>query len=91
MDEIFDEMNGKAKIKGMLTGIKQIDPSTGERYYEHTLTEPAKDEYSHPKSYPVCSNSILGAKGTVFEVLAEIRSWKSKGFHNIRLWAVEGV
>lgn len=83
--------NGQAEIKGKLVDIREIKLRDEGSYYEHVIVEPAVDEYSHPKSFPVCSDVILGARGTVIKVVAEIRSWRSRGFYNLRLWAVQGA
>lgn len=78
--------NGQVNVKGKLTEIREVQLRDGEKYYEHIILEPAKDEYSHPRSFPVCSEVILGARNSVVEVIADIRSWRSRGFYNLRLW-----
>ena len=83
--------NGQLPIKGMVKEIREFENREKKKFYEHLLVEPAKDEYSFPKTYPVCSEKILGACGQIMEVIAEIQSWQSRGFYNIRLWAVPGV
>lgn len=82
--------NGQAEVKGLLKEIREIPTKDKEKLYEHLIVEPAKDEYSHPRTFPVCSRAILGGKGSIVEVVVNIQSWFSRGFYNMRLWAVEG-
>lgn len=92
MDNLTNELkNGQLILKGMVKEIREFEDRDKQKIYEHLLVEPAKDEYSYPKTYPVCSRKILGAVGQVMTALAEIQSWQSRGFFNMRLWAVEGV
>lgn len=82
--------NGQALIKGLLKEIREIKRNDNSSFYEHLILEPAKDEYSHPRSFPICAEEILGARGQVITVTAEIFTRQSKGFYNLRLWAVQG-
>jgi len=82
--------NGQAEIQGMIREIREFKNRDQITVYEHIILEPAKDEYSFPRSFPVCCQKILGVKGEVVKIVADIQSWSSKGFYSIRLWAAQG-
>lgn len=80
---------GLVKIKGKVTQINEFARKRGPgSIYEHVFTEPAKDEYEHPKSFPVRAERMLCPLNSVHEVTAKVRAWKANGFFNIVLEAV---
>jgi len=83
--------NGQTEIKGLLKDVREFTLKNQTKCYEHLIMEPAKDEYSFPRVFPVCAEKILGVRGEILTVVADIQSWTSKGFYNMRLWAAQGA
>jgi len=68
--------NCKALVQGKLTAIRQFSTKEGPRF-EHHITVPAPDEYSHPNIMCVISDHKLAALNELLTVKADI-----KGFRN---------
>lgn len=80
---------GQSLIQGLLKEVREFGGQDGKpKIFEHIFVQAAKDEYEHPKSFPVRSEKILGPVGQIFSVVAEIRSWRQRDFFNVNLWAI---
>ena len=79
---------GETPVKGLLKDY--IERGKGEKKaIEHIIVAPAPDEYSHPITYPVRASKLLGQVGVEIALIAKVQSWKSNGYWNTTLWAVE--
>ena len=80
-------VSGDLVIEGLLKESADVSKQKDGSLIEHIFIQPAPDEYSHPKTYAVLSDKILGPVGTVFPVHIVASSSRNKGFFNVRLWA----
>lgn len=68
--------NLECTIEGKITAIKPFKTKDGQ-YFEHHITTPAEDEYSHPNTVSVVAGRKLGSISDILSIPARVIGFRN--------------
>lgn len=68
--------NLECSIEGKITAIKPFQTKEGQ-FFEHHITTPALDEYSHPNTVSVVAGRKLGSISDILSINARISGFRN--------------